>query len=821
MNENVLRLNEEFFTDLVEDSPMPNIINEFDGGADEAKYEFIETILPSKVVLCKEKLSTTQQTKQKRGRKPKGGKIKTKEPDTQKDLNVITNVILHLKCSTADLNKSNFNDSNLSIDLLEYNPNIPPDIMTYNTTFSSICSDKLNNLYPFESEENTPAYKPYISTIYPEIPIFTGHQKQNEERSNLPLHATTNFVRSPSENHSSYPVLQSEYNSSNWFSNDQYIEQFSKVERKENNKDVEEFKLNSFCEDNAECKDEFFGTKCREIGTSLDVLRTSGDKDFSEVECMKIETITKNCKTTNKCNVFNDVSYSYCEENNRNAEGNIETSSDIHRTEEENFTVINCKKNGTFPYVRITEENEDRLSSETIIPLSALVEEHSSQKILTSEQSQPLFGTSSDVRCTVENEKFSEVERIKNTAGLEDNLKSVASSKNHSEKFIFEFDETSAKYMDFNDSSSEVRRTVDQSIDKADIIPSFCETKSIEHGKCSELERRNINLKIKQLKVRLYKNINQDKKSACFWCTYEFDNPSCYIPKYENDKSIVGYGSFCTPECALAHLMNESLDDSTKFERIHLLNKVYAKIYNYNKNIKPAPNPFYLLDKYYGNMTIQEYRKLLKSGRTFIVLEKPFTRFLPELHEDNENIALNYNNCKEIIEDKYSNFQTEKKNIPSHATANWTSPTVRSGESLNINKFGESIPQFKDEFIGTKCKENGSFGNLSSNTQVGWDLQYLISNESQNNYFKPPIETRKVNGFENIASSPFYEDKSKIKYSSGSSSVNLRYNGNLKDCINGGDHCISTNTIGNYKVKKQTEQVNEMSKTTIIKRLFA
>ena len=152
---------------------------------------------------------------------------------------------------------------------------------------------------------------------------------------------------------------------------------------------------------------------------------------------------------------------------------------------------------------------------------------------------------------------------------------------------------------------------------------------------------KDINTKLKRLKIHLYKNSMPDKKSACFWCTCEFDNPACYIPKYEMDEQIHGYGSFCRPECATAYLMKENIDDSMKFERYHLLNKIYSKIYDYKKNIKPAPNPYYLLEKFYGNLSIQEYRKLLKTEHMLLVIDKPMTRILPELHEDNEEIVLN------------------------------------------------------------------------------------------------------------------------------------------------------------------------------------
>jgi hypothetical protein len=157
----------------------------------------------------------------------------------------------------------------------------------------------------------------------------------------------------------------------------------------------------------------------------------------------------------------------------------------------------------------------------------------------------------------------------------------------------------------------------------------------------ADVNIKDINTKLKRLKIQLYKNMLQEKKSACFWCTYEYDNPTCYIPKYEIDTQIYGYGSFCRPECAVAYLMKENIDDSTKFERYHLLNQIYSKVYDYKKNIKPAPNPYYLLDKFYGNMTIQEYRKLLKTEHMLLVIDKPMTRILPELHEDSEDFIMN------------------------------------------------------------------------------------------------------------------------------------------------------------------------------------
>ena len=152
---------------------------------------------------------------------------------------------------------------------------------------------------------------------------------------------------------------------------------------------------------------------------------------------------------------------------------------------------------------------------------------------------------------------------------------------------------------------------------------------------------KEIYKKLKQLEHNLHINNVNNKRSACFWDTCEFDNPPIYIPKHFINGTYNVYGCFCSPECGVAHLMNENIDSSTKFERYHLFNHIYTKIYDYKKNIKPAPNPYYMLEKYYGNLSIQEYRSLLRNERLFLIVDKPLTRILPELHEDNDDFIIN------------------------------------------------------------------------------------------------------------------------------------------------------------------------------------
>ena len=163
--------------------------------------------------------------------------------------------------------------------------------------------------------------------------------------------------------------------------------------------------------------------------------------------------------------------------------------------------------------------------------------------------------------------------------------------------------------------------------------------------------------KLRILKLKLHFNEVSDKRSHCFWCTCSFDNPPVFIPKQERNNIIEVYGCFCSPECAVAYLKTEPIDCSVLWERYALLNNIYSKIYNYEKNIKPAPNPYYTLDKYYGNLTIQEYRKLLSKDRLLLVVEKPLTKILPELYEEN-------NELPNIFDDLLSNNFTKTPTIP-------------------------------------------------------------------------------------------------------------------------------------------------------------
>ena len=161
----------------------------------------------------------------------------------------------------------------------------------------------------------------------------------------------------------------------------------------------------------------------------------------------------------------------------------------------------------------------------------------------------------------------------------------------------------------------------------------------------NEKMSKDIMKKINKLKISFHNSEPVQSKgnhrSACFWDTCDFDTQICYIPTSIINDTFQVYGCFCSPECAIAYLLKEHIDTSTKFERLHLIQLLYGGIYQYGKGLKPAPSPQFLLDKYYGNLTIQEYRQLFKGQQMIYVVNKPLTHILPELYEDNNDFLVN------------------------------------------------------------------------------------------------------------------------------------------------------------------------------------
>lgn len=140
----------------------------------------------------------------------------------------------------------------------------------------------------------------------------------------------------------------------------------------------------------------------------------------------------------------------------------------------------------------------------------------------------------------------------------------------------------------------------------------------------------SIHEKVKQLSTMLRINDGNDR-SDCFWCTCPFDSPPIHLPRFIRNGQYIVYGSFCCPECAAGYLFQQPNDQSTKFEQFHLLNDLYGEAYDYSDPIIPAPSPHYLLKKYNGSLTIQEYRELVRSNQSILVVNKPIMSEYPEI----------------------------------------------------------------------------------------------------------------------------------------------------------------------------------------------
>jgi hypothetical protein len=149
-----------------------------------------------------------------------------------------------------------------------------------------------------------------------------------------------------------------------------------------------------------------------------------------------------------------------------------------------------------------------------------------------------------------------------------------------------------------------------------------------------------VSQKIKNLAIKLHTNDLNISKTDCFWCTYNYDNHPVHIPKCKINDTYQVYGSFCCPECAAAYLFKEKLDDSTLFERYYLLNYIYGGVFNHTKNFIPAPPPHYLLSKFGGTLSIQEYRASLRTDKILLIVNKPLCSIYPELIQSNNDFVM-------------------------------------------------------------------------------------------------------------------------------------------------------------------------------------
>lgn len=117
------------------------------------------------------------------------------------------------------------------------------------------------------------------------------------------------------------------------------------------------------------------------------------------------------------------------------------------------------------------------------------------------------------------------------------------------------------------------------------------------------------------------KKIPDTTSVACFWCAHGFTWKPCIIPEREEKGIYRVYGNFCSPSCAMAFLLNESLDTHVRWERIALLHRLYGKNYR-NHRIFPAPARE-TLALFGGPTTIEQYRATIEQGKIRVDLQVP------------------------------------------------------------------------------------------------------------------------------------------------------------------------------------------------------
>lgn len=114
---------------------------------------------------------------------------------------------------------------------------------------------------------------------------------------------------------------------------------------------------------------------------------------------------------------------------------------------------------------------------------------------------------------------------------------------------------------------------------------------------------------------------------ACFHCTEPFAGPPMSIPVAYDSKTErwTMDGVFCSCQCALAHLC-DTKHHHFLYGNMMCWTKLFAQVYLGVKNARRAPKRR-LLQKFGGNMTIEEFRNHKQDHVTYQIQKQPFFSF--------------------------------------------------------------------------------------------------------------------------------------------------------------------------------------------------
>lgn len=122
--------------------------------------------------------------------------------------------------------------------------------------------------------------------------------------------------------------------------------------------------------------------------------------------------------------------------------------------------------------------------------------------------------------------------------------------------------------------------------------------------------------------------------TACFWCCHTFSWTPAFLPTHYDvyTNQFTAEGHFCSPECALSFLYNDtSMTDSQRWIRHSLLQSVYRDSYK-NKSLNFAPDKR-VLRLFGGTLSIEQYRRYVKEGGAPLQLAMPPVRlYMPSIN---------------------------------------------------------------------------------------------------------------------------------------------------------------------------------------------
>jgi len=116
------------------------------------------------------------------------------------------------------------------------------------------------------------------------------------------------------------------------------------------------------------------------------------------------------------------------------------------------------------------------------------------------------------------------------------------------------------------------------------------------------------------------KTIPASSDVACFWCCHTFSNRPVVLPIRDTGEYLLVTGNFCCPECASSYLFDMRQDAHTRWEQLALLYRIYGEACN--GKIHPAPARG-VLKHFGGNLTIEEYRNLIRSQKVRVDVHLP------------------------------------------------------------------------------------------------------------------------------------------------------------------------------------------------------